>query len=228
MKKVVLMKNNFLIAIVILLILEAAVSFGILWLFEWGIWMVVCQIIHAACLSIYFIWCLIPIAHDNKKPFTDDEVTAITFGGLMGIPMFAIFLIPVWLTMYGEDFLMKFNYIFGTDYTTTYEGGFISIWITCLVGLPLVFAILCSLYYAVTFVFGRNKKAVIRGFMYAAFVYICMWAFYKEYMCGYDHTQDQRIYETQMQKEEFDMDQKLESDKKRAIQRAVNNYGRLK
>lgn len=206
---------------------EIAVPFCLLWLFEWGLWMVVCQAINIICMLAYISWCsgYIDDSYDGKKKkdtqLSDNEATAVTFGSLMGPLLFAELLLPIWLQ--GKGFLSRYNFIFNTDYTVTYEGGYISILMTVASGFLFAIIISCTLRFSFSLL-ASNDKAFIKGFLWAAALYVTLLMAYMRCIGGYDPHLDNRYYKTQMQKEEHEIDRQIESDKNRLIKKAVDDY----
>ena len=192
--------------------------------------MVVCQVINIICLFVYFCWCIeyLPNREDGKdnsqdeKEMSDNEVTAVTFGYFMGPLLFVEFLLPIWL-LHGEGFLSKYNFIFNTNYTVTYEGGMISILLTMGPGMILAALIYNTLRHSLS-LREYNRKAFIKGVLWAAVIYVALGMSYLMCISGYNPDSDKRYYKTQMQKEEHEIDRQIESDKNRLIKKAVDDY----
>lgn len=194
-------------------------------LFQNGWWMLFCVVMQLFALVAYVIFTTLNFTgltkHKNAK---ESDVLLYSFAASMILPSYILVLFPFF--MESSKFLSKINYIFGAHFQTIYEGGLIVgfITITYIMFSLSVIPEICST--SLSLIKKGKTKPLMYGWLCTAFVCMAVFTAYKFSLTGFDASLYPSSYETQMEKEEHDIDWQIESGKNRLIQKAVNDYRR--
>lgn len=195
-------------------------------LFQNGWWMLFCVVMQLFALLAYVIFTMLNFMglteHKNAK---ESDVLLYSFAASMILPSYILVLFPFF--MESSNFLSKINYIFGAHFQTIYEGGLVVGYITIIYIVWSLFAIagnFCST--SLSLIKKGKTKPLMYGWLCTAFVCLAVFTAYKFSLTGFDASLYPSSYETQMQKEEHEIDWQIESGKNRLIQKAVNDYRR--
>lgn len=194
-------------------------------LFQNGWWMLVCVVMQLFALGAYVIFTMMNFTglteHKNAK---GSDVLLYSFAASMILPSYILVLFPFF--MESSKFLNKINYIFGAHFQTIYEGGLIVGFITIAYIVYSLFAVAGIFSTSLSLIKKGKTKPLMYGWMCTAFVCLAVFTAYNVSLTGFDASLYPSSYETQMQKEEHEIDQQIEADKYRLIQKAVNDYRR--
>lgn len=211
----------------VLFVIFVAITFilwplGILWLFDRGWWMILCEIILYAEILAYLIYSICNMEYAANHP---DKTNAFisTMAGTLIFPLALYIMLPFWMT--DSEFLKHLNFFFGTNFDTIYEFGIIVTWIMsgfCFVLFGFITGYLTNI---IRLLKNRTLRAhTVAGIVFSLLLCATTFFFYQWKDKSFDSSIYPMFYRTQMEKEEFEIDQRIESDKQRLIQKAVNDY----
>ena len=196
----------------------------IIYLFNSGWWMIFCEILYYAELLLY-LFCSIGCMEYANKHSIKSLALISSLAGTLIFPLCLYAPLPLW--MVNDDFLKHVNFTFGTSFDTTYEYGIVVTWV--MVGFGFVLFGFITGYFSNISRFIKNKtlkKHTLIGIGCAFCLCLSAYLGYQIKNQKYAPSLFPSSYATQMQKEENEIDQQLESDKQRLIQKAANDYRR--
>ena len=190
----------------------------IFWLFEYGVWMIVCTIIYVSIELLCAGYCLTFYRDDNDKlhkDMSDTDVSICAFISTMGLLALAFHFMPLYMTE--VNFIDRINYIFGTEYDVFYE------W-----GIFVTFILFCSAW-MISMAFGglivdcfkKNKLATLKGFAYTALFISVLFCSYKIAIRGYDPGKRNIPYRRQCDELPYEKEDSLERIRQDVMQKRL-------
>ena len=143
--------------------------FVAIYLFQKGWWMSICYILYFVVLCFY-ISIVIKIFEIPMHSKLDKSTTAIdSFVATMNFTVAIMSLFPAY--MYFSDFVDRYNYVFGTNFYITYEGGIITFFILSII----ILFFLCLLIQSIIILSNlasNNRKQTVKGISIACMLIV--------------------------------------------------------
>ncbi len=199
-----------------------AFQFLLIYLFDVGLWMIFCLVIYQIIASAYgvYSYCMLEEMNINKN-YTKFNVFISSVSAIFAVPVSVFLLFPFFWQ--NSNFISAFNHIFNTNYYTSYEGGIMVFCLTCL-SLKGVYEYTIGVKKEIKKIPNTYVKQIYHGMITSTIILIGFVIFLflslKDFECS-NYKMD-----TQQDKEFRDTDYRLQREKEKAIQRAVDDYRR--
>ena len=199
-----------------------ASQFLLIYLFDIGLWMIVCLVLYQIVAAIYGIYsyCMLEEMNINKD-YTKFNVFISSASVILAVPVSIFLLFPFFWQ--NSNFISAFNHIFNTGYYTSYEGGIMVFCLTCL-SLKGVYEYTIGVKKEIKKIPNTYVKQIYHGMITSTIILIGFVIFLflslKDFECS-NYEMD-----SQQDKEFRDTDYRLQREKEKAIQRAVDDYRR--
>lgn len=150
------------------------------------------------------------------------DAAILAFAAASFIMLIPIYLFPILFQL--DEFVAKFNHVFGMGISQKYEGGIMT-WVIMGGTLPELCPFVKKEYQLVKRLYKEGMaKSCLYGFFSCICVFLCMYISFlyisKDIECSYG------TYDTQLGRENRDLDSRINMEKSRMIQKAVDDYNR--